>query len=216
MDYTKVLKDGLKQSRLSGIAEVAADKPLTPGLRMWVPDERIPVDVCNKILESSSEDFGPGTVVNKDGPNQESPIRKTKVHFGNQQWVYDLVWPYMQAANLNADWHFNISAAEDYQIGKYEVGMFYGVHLDGSGTWGSRRIDASKPNLHNKARKLSMTVLLNDDYEGGDLNLFGYENLKKEIGTMCFFPSFMPHEVTPVTKGTRYSLVMWFVGRPWY
>jgi predicted 2-oxoglutarate/Fe(II)-dependent dioxygenase YbiX len=24
----------------------------------------------------------------------------------------------------------------------------------------------------------------------------------------------MPHRVTPVTKGTRYSLVMWFMGAP--
>ena len=33
-------------------------------------------------------------------------------------------------------------------------------------------------------------------------------------GSIVVFPSFSWHQVTPVTKGTRYSLVAWFVGPP--
>ena len=33
-------------------------------------------------------------------------------------------------------------------------------------------------------------------------------------GSIIFFPSFMPHQVAPVTEGVRYSLVAWFVGPP--
>ena len=36
----------------------------------------------------------------------------------------------------------------------------------------------------------------------------------KNAGSVIVFPSFMEHQVTPVTKGTRYSLVAWFVGPP--
>ena len=62
---------------------------------------------------------------------------------------------------------------------------------------------------------MSMSLILNDDYEGGDLILYGAGKVKQEIGSMVFFPSFLLHEVMPVTKGTRYSLVMWFLGNPW-
>lgn len=66
-------------------------------------------------------------------------------------------------------------------------------------------------------RKLSVTVQLSDsdDYEGGDLLIYdgprGMSGDKKR-GTITIFPSFMLHEVTPVTKGTRYSLVTWIGG----
>ena len=33
-------------------------------------------------------------------------------------------------------------------------------------------------------------------------------------GTIVVFPSFVWHRVTPVTKGTRYSLVVWNLGLP--
>ena len=34
-------------------------------------------------------------------------------------------------------------------------------------------------------------------------------------GSIIVFPSFIAHQVTPITKGTRYSLVLWCVGHPW-
>ena len=33
-------------------------------------------------------------------------------------------------------------------------------------------------------------------------------------GSIVVFPSYKYHCVTPVNKGTRYSLVVWFNGRP--
>ena len=60
-----------------------------------------------------------------------------------------------------------------------------------------------------------MTIVLNDDYEGGEFNFFDCENLIKEkTGTIIVFPSYAVHKVNPITKGTRYSLVVWFVGEP--
>jgi hypothetical protein len=78
-----------------------------------------------------------------------------------------------------------------------------------------------------KVRKISMTCNLNipGDYEGGNLKFdFGNhaENSRyhecEEIrpqGSVICFPSFLPHCVTPVTSGTRYSLVLWSLGEPW-
>ena len=76
-----------------------------------------------------------------------------------------------------------------------------------------------------KIRKLSMTVNLTDEtsYDGGDLMLdFGAHSPRgkyqveeaREQGTIVIFPSFLYHCVSPVTRGTRYSLVMWSLGDP--
>ena len=80
-------------------------------------------------------------------------------------------------------------------------------------------------NIIGKVRKLSITINLSDesDYEGGLLKFdygqhsdtqFHTCNEIKPKGSMIVFPSYTYHCVTPVTKGTRYSLVMWCLGRP--
>ena len=63
-----------------------------------------------------------------------------------------------------------------------------------------------------------------ESYEGGEFE-FRFTNddgktediICKEIipkGSIVVFPSFIHHRVKPVTKGTRYSLVMWSCGEP--
>ena len=80
-----------------------------------------------------------------------------------------------------------------------------------------------------KIRKLSVTCSLSDpnDYEGGDLEFDFKQNAEnenpqkricseiKEQGSIVIFPSFVWHRVKPVTKGTRNSLVIWNLGKPW-
>ena len=81
--------------------------------------------------------------------------------------------------------------------------------------------------MNGKVRKISVTINLVDgnEYEGGNLR-FDYgphagknryktcEEIRPK-GSIIVFPSFLYHQVTPITKGTRYSLVMWVLGRPW-
>jgi len=85
------------------------------------------------------------------------------------------------------------------------------------------------PAYNGKIRKLSVTVSLSDnkDYKGGELQFYlNSPKLKekdkikiceevKTQGSIVVFPSHLWHRVTPVTKGTRYSLVMWNLGLPW-
>jgi len=83
------------------------------------------------------------------------------------------------------------------------------------------------PNMMGKIRKISMTVNLTDpsEYEGGDLKFdFGEHTNEgeqfveaieaRDQGSVIIFPSFIPHCITPVTSGTRKSLVMWTLGEP--
>ena len=62
-----------------------------------------------------------------------------------------------------------------------------------------------------------MTMLLNDDFEGGDfeINLSTPNKVNVKKGMAIFFPSFVLHRVTPVTKGIRKSLVIWVEGPRW-
>jgi PKHD-type hydroxylase len=68
------------------------------------------------------------------------------------------------------------------------------------------------------SRKLSLVLQLSDpaDYEGGnlELNAGGYEpiRIEKRRGLLVAFPSWQVHQVTPVTQGTRQSLVAWVTG----
>ncbi len=62
-----------------------------------------------------------------------------------------------------------------------------------------------------------MTLCLNDGFEGGDflINEGNQDNAKAvpvKKGRAILFPSFMCHKVTPVTAGTRKSLVLWCLG----
>ena len=83
-------------------------------------------------------------------------------------------------------------------------------------------IDEMNPRKDGKIRKLSMSILLNDpsEYEGGVLEfntpngLFQCKELN-QAGSLVVFPSNVSHRVTPVTKGTRYSLVSWSLGPPY-
>ena len=193
-------------------------KTLTGGTIYWSfkNPHGLSNESCNRILDTASDHFNKVSLLSQDGKSKsDDQIRKGQSFFDNQQFVYDLIWPYMNIANKNAEWNFEISSAEDYQITKYEVGDFYKLHIDSMGTEGTIYKNPAKPNFDNKTRKLSMTVNLNDDYEGGDLLLFDESSIEQKTGNAIFFPSYLPHQVTPVTKGTRYSLVMWFLGKPW-
>ena len=78
-----------------------------------------------------------------------------------------------------------------------------------------------------KVRKISMTLNLTDpnSYEGGNLKFDLGPHVKgnrikvcddsRSQGSLIVFPSFMYHCVTPVTSGTRFSLVLWCLGKPW-
>ncbi len=99
------------------------------------------------------------------------------------------------------------------QYTRYPAGGYYQWHSDDDFGVVHKR--------HQNVRKISITSPLNTGkFEGGDLQL--QLNYQKELRTMQFepgdavvFPSFIQHQVTPVTKGIRYSLIAWVSGPAW-
>jgi len=121
----------------------------------------------------------------------------------NNEWVDELL--IHGAITANELFDFNITGIlERPQLLRYKApSAGYDWHLDiGTGD--------------HSTRKISISVCLNDDYEGGELAFFmtGEQSIKPDAGTGIAFPSFMPHRVTPVTKGERWALVCWITGEP--
>jgi predicted 2-oxoglutarate/Fe(II)-dependent dioxygenase YbiX len=95
--------------------------------------------------------------------------------------------------------HCRIEEDSGYELLKYPEGCFYTEHTD---------------SFKKRPRAVSCSFIVNDDFEGGEFAFFNRKlKYKLEKGDALMFPSnFMyPHEVMPVTKGTRYSIITWFV-----
>ncbi len=61
-------------------------------------------------------------------------------------------------------------------------------------------------------RTLTCSLILNDDYKGGDFSFFEGEYVirKKECSAIVFPSNFcFPHAVTPVTQGDRHVIITW-------
>ena len=161
--------------------------------------------------------------LNKEEIKDLKKKRNSNIVFMNDKFLYDEICPYINIANSAAKWNFEWDWCESIQFTEYKKGQFYDWHCD------SHEEPYDRPdnkNVHGKLRKLSMTVSLSDpsEYSGGDLE-FDFRNtdegsqprICEEIrkkGSIIVFPSFVWHRVTPVTKGTRHSLVCWNLGYP--
>ena len=186
---------------------------LNDELNLLVLKGEVPNDVCKKIIDVV-KDWEKGTVETPDREIKgEHNIRKSEIFWSYDQWIFDYIWKYMDVYNEITGLRYDISGVESIQITKYEKGDYYDFHFDGKGS--------HKNVVYEKVRKISMTIQLNEDYEGGEFKVAWCdkgqlltETLGKSKGTIILFPSILEHCITPVTSGTRYSLVAWFIGEP--
>ena len=149
-----------------------------------------------------------GLIEGKTFGEEANNIRKSKI-----SWLFpddDMAWAFQRCTDIITNLNDNFfkfdlyGFGEGFQFTNYQApGGKYGKHLDR----GSKSI----------IRKLSLSIQLTDpsEYEGGELYL--YENdkgivMEKTQGTLILFPSYILHEVMPVTKGERNSLVSWITG----
>lgn len=139
----------------------------------------------------------------------------TKVRRSKVSWLsktQDTAWLFEKlahaASSLNAEFYgFDLTGfGEPLQLTNYDQsdnGM-YGWHQDYAG-----RVAIS--------RKLSLVLQLTDpsQYEGGNLQVLTSGEpitVQKRRGLITAFPSYQLHQVTPVTQGSRQSLVAWISG----
>jgi len=182
--------------------------------------QAVPIKTCKKILKTGRSKIKEvATTIDKSYDKD----RKCKIVWINDKWIYDIINPFIHAANKKAGWNFQWDWNESSQFTIYEKGHYYGWHTDQFNTPLKNR----SKNIEGKTRKLSLTLQLTDKskYTGGDFQFQWIDNQKKDLlntitvddakdmGTVIIFPSFIYHQVLPITKGKRESLVNWSVGK---
>ena len=180
----------------------------------WKWDKAITPERCQEIIDSAGDTFE--TAVVGDENRTDNKVRKTNIHWSNDQELFDMVGHYGASANRQGEWNLQTSGMESIQIGQYPKGGHYNWHVDGLGL---EPISAhGNEFLDGKVRKISFVLWLNDDFEGGDFEFHSAHIkggvIKLKQGTIVLFPSWVMHRVKPVKKGTRYSAVSWLVGKP--
>ena len=121
--------------------------------------EVIPHDMCDKIIQmgnkrikqikkngnDASGTTSGGTEKKKDErisakeltpkeqleTDNEYYARDCEVAWFNDQWIYDMVWPYLLEANRESGWNWDIEWAEGFQFTKYTKDGLYNWHNDG-------------------------------------------------------------------------------------
>jgi hypothetical protein len=182
-------------------------------------DNPIKEETCNSILQFAKEkvNFEAAGLILPKGSSQKGVINKnvrdtqnwspsmfsnslTEVHWANflTTLFLKIKNAYVQNLGLRS---FPCAGNVDIVFLRYQEQGHYRPHVD----------DA--PEI---PRTLSMILLLNDDYEGGTLDIYTPDlsekmEIEKKKNRLICWPSFFmyPHGVTPVKKGTRYSIVSW-------
>lgn len=166
---------------------------------------------CRAVIEGGERHLELKAGVTED---RRSALRKSDIGWlspdGEHQWLFKRVSDCIN--NINGQWFgYDLVGFEGIQFTKYSGGEnrpgdFYSAHKD------TRLLPGGT------IRKLSFTIQLSDGgaYDGGDVVLYDSfsdsVSLARTIGSIIFFPSYTIHEVTPVTRGTRHSLVGWACG----
>ena len=179
-------------------------------------------DMCDQLRSSvASAQWKPARV--EDGSNDAylEKARKSRQHVidtGMRKEVLSRFW----AITPQLESHFKITLSECQQprFLSYSVGGFFGRHEDTGDDPGLSQLV--------RARKVSAVVFLNSNgeegpetYSGGALTFYGIFPddpqlksrgfpLRPEEGLFIAFSSGVSHEVQPVTRGRRYSIVTFY------
>jgi PKHD-type hydroxylase len=87
---------------------------------------------------------------------EEVYIRDTKVSWLEDQWIYDLIHPFIHEANRAAGWNFEWDWSESCQFAKYGINNFYGWHTDS----GYQTYEKFDPEVHEMIRHPDGTPML--------------------------------------------------------
>jgi len=167
-------------------------------------------DECKKIIDiAKKQKLKTGLLGTKN--NKDSNVRDSKICWLREEqeevkWIYRRIADIVLSINSK---FFNfdlLGISESLQFTNYKAPSGkYGKHID-------RAYGIT-------VRKLSVSIQLTDPkkYKGGELRLYDGADkhglvMNKNQGTLVVFPSYVLHEVSPVTKGERNSLVAWIQG----
>ena len=170
-------------------------------------DKFLTEEQCEEIKDwGDKAKLSAGSVMSVSSFEYKKAIRNSEIAWMPVQgweWLYDRIYDSVTRTNK---WEYDIRGfGESIQFTRYDA-------KKGESFYKSHR-DTGPKHRH---RKISFVVLLDDpeSFSGGGFTL---ENVVGEVavlkkGTAIMFPSFLTHQVLPVTSGVRNSLVCWVSG----
>ena len=185
-----------------------------PNWKSWIVETKKPlltpeqcqlVIDCGRRQQPQKAQVGSGEKGELDTKRRITTI--SWIPFDELPHLYETLDTFIQKTNLNHFGFDDIRITEQAQFTEYPVGGFYDWHMD------TDVVMRKEPPV----RKISMTLLLNNEseFEGGHLEIMAPGRFQKlQRGHALCFASFINHRVSPVTRGVRQSLVVWFGGKP--
>lgn len=175
-------------------------------------EDIVPEDLCNEIISQYGNDSSlelpkvTGNEVNAEIRNckilsistPETISKNHSIRKPIDDKVFEIVSDVINRIREKFP-TLNIAKDSGYELLRYDTGCFYIQHTD---------------SFTDIPRAISCSLILNDDYEGGEFAFFDRELVYKlKKGSVIAFPSnhLYPHEIMPVTSGTRYSIITWFI-----
>jgi len=178
-------------------------------LPYWLFEDAVPSEVCDIIVKTGME--LPQTDI--DWFYTSDNVSTDKVSFIEDRWVNAIIRHHVDIANSQSykfDINYDFEASLQFTV--YGDEGFFGWHHDA--------LPPEPSPIY--PRKLSSILLLTDDFEGGELELFTHNDTNGQIygqaienfnkGSIIVFPATSYHRVRKITKGTRISLVHWAHG----
>ena len=169
-------------------------------------------ELCKLIIDEydDPDDWKPGTIndyeINEYRKcevvylSQDETIKRNlKTRKKIDERLFNIITNNLQKylEKYNSLGYIQVTQDTGYMLLRYKTGDYVKNHVDTSS---------------DQHRTLSCSLILNDDYEGGEISFLDDKvkpHLKK--GDLVIFPSSFtyPHQVLPITSGTRYSIITW-------
>lgn len=171
----------------------------------------LPPDMCRHLIEvwetQGNEDSGSNRPVNGKPVGMHDYGHKVRRdHFVRdgalrnriQSYLADRVIPEVHKA-----FNYEVTRFEDFRIACYDAAR--GAHFR------PHRDNTTDGTAH---RRFAMSLLLNDEYDGGTLRFpeYGPHHYRPPAGCAVVFSCSLLHEATDVTNGRRFVLLSYFYG----
>jgi predicted 2-oxoglutarate/Fe(II)-dependent dioxygenase YbiX len=154
----------------------------------------------SQVMLNKNDEFGIGK--NRKSNQQFYPYYE-KFPFLLEK-INNIVENYVQIKGYDLEYK-----KEEFQFTEYKVGDYFNWHTDSS-------YHSKDTTIAN--RYCSIVIQLNDEYDGGNLELkLSKEEdviVEKGTGILSIFLSELTHRVIPITTGVRYTLVNWISIKP--
>jgi|SRR5688572_14252869 len=163
---------------------------------------------CARLLvevNSSPTTQAPVYIEGSEGTIHEKVRKTTSLHPSDE--TISAMWNRLFQQKPLLEDHFgqDLTDCERPQFLRYKEGDFFVRHQDGN----TKQLDFD----HLRVRRISIVVFLNKDFSGGALKFHDGPttfDLLGQAGLLVAFRADMFHEVSPVIRGERFTMITWF------